>query len=147
MTKFKYIFALIIAMIVIASCQREDNFTVEQQQEINKVAGKWYLKAYLDDQLIFDSVNVVISESLGDSITIKDTINKFWSFKTKAALSDNKSEFQTELSVNENSPFEIGVKIANGKVINSDSIYLEIQFEDDVTPFGNTYQLKGHRAS
>ena len=33
----------------------------------------------------------------------------------------------------------------NGKILGSDSIYLEIQFEDDVTPYQNTYQIKGRR--
>ena len=147
MTKFKYIFTLILAVIVIASCEREDNFTVEEQQQVNEMIGSWDVKAHIEDQVVFDSINVIVTKALGDSITIKDSVNNFWSFQVKAASDVANNAFQTDLSSNENSELNIGVKIANGKIIDKDSIYLEIQFEDDVTPFGNTYVLKGRRAS
>lgn len=148
MTKIKYIFALILTMIIIASCEREESFIADDQhvnEPENLLIGNWSVNAYLADQVVFDSINVVITESLGDSITIKDSINNFWSFQVKAAINDLKNGFQTEESVNENSELGIGIKIANGKVIDSDSIYFEISFEDDVTPFGNTYLLQGRR--
>ena len=55
--------------------------------------------------------------------------------------------FQTKLSKCEVSEKGIGIKISNGQIVNPDSIYFEIQFEDDETPYGNTYVLKGHRIS
>lgn len=39
----------------------------------------------------------------------------------------------------------VGVKITDGKVIGADSLYFEIEFEDDETPFGTTYEIKGSR--
>ena len=70
---------------------------------------------------------------------------KFWKFQVKAAVSKQEGTFETELSNCELSEENIGIKIANGKIVDSDSIYFEIKFEDDETPYGNTYRLKGHR--
>jgi hypothetical protein len=68
------------------------------------------------------------------------------SFQVKASVDGKSNTFQTKLSTNELvNDFAIGVKIPVGKIIDSDSIYMEMQFEDDITPFGNTYQIKGHR--
>ena len=51
------------------------------------------------------------------------------------------------ISASHNPFYDNGIKVFNGKIIDSDSIYLEIQFEDDETPYGNTYQLKGYRVN
>ena len=47
--------------------------------------------------------------------------------------------------INEVSKIGANVKVQNGALINNDSISFNIQFEDDETPFGYTYQIKGHR--
>ena len=62
----------------------------------------------------------------------------------KAAVTAENT-FQTQHSVNAVSGKKIGIKVQNGRIINNDSIYMEVQFEDDETPYGITYQLAGHR--
>jgi len=81
-----------------------------------------------------------------DSITIQDVDEQFWKFRISALADVKQGTFGTKLSNCEISEENIGVKIPYGKVINPDSIYFEIQFEDDITPYGNNYQLRGHRA-
>ncbi|HCY00507.1 MAG TPA: hypothetical protein DG754_10240, partial [Bacteroidales bacterium] len=85
------------------------------------------------------------NETGGDSITVKDSEIKFWKFQVKANANDQNGTFETDLSNCEVSEVSIGVKINNGKILNTDSIYFEIQFEDDETPYGNVYILKGAR--
>ncbi len=147
MNNIKYLFAIITAMVMIASCERDDfqDNNIEDQY-VTSISGKWEVKAYVNDSLIYDSFNLYTSGITGDSIMINDTITNFWNFQVKAKIDEKSNTFQTKLSNNVMlTYFEIGIKIPIGKVIDTDSIYLEMQFEDDITPFGNIYQIKGHR--
>lgn len=147
MNKIIYLIAIIVSMTMIASCERED-FQENKVDEkfITSVPGNWEVKAYLNDTLIYDTFNLFTSTVAGDSITINDTITNFWNFNIKANVDEKNNTFQTKLSHNSQvSDFVVGIKIPVGKIIQSDSIYLEMQFEDDITPYGNTYQIKGHR--
>lgn len=134
-------------MAMIASCEREDfQENNIDKQFITSIPGNWEVKAYLNDTLVYDTFNLFTSKIAGDSIIINDTITNFWNFNVKANVDEQNNTFQTKLSNNSLvSDFVVGVKIPIGKIIQSDSIYLEMQFEDDITPFGNTYQIKGHR--
>lgn len=147
MNKIIYLFAIIATMVMIASCEKEDfqDNNIEEQFSTS-VPGSWEVKAYLNDSIIYDTFNIFTSGISGDSIVINDTIVNFWNFQVKASVDAKSNTFQTKLSTNELvNDFAIGVKIPVGKIIDSDSIYMEMQFEDDITPFGNTYQIKGHR--
>lgn len=143
MKKIIYLLGL-ITLISIASCERE-----ETSQSINTVnlTGKWEVNAYLDSTLIFGpfTLNTLQgTSSMGDSITIWDSETKFWNFQVKASTLVEEGTFETELSKCQASEKAIGIKIFNGKM-QSNSIELEIQFEDDLTPYGQTYRIKGHR--
>jgi len=147
MNKIIYLFAIFAAMTVIASCEREDfQENNVDEQSITSIPGEWEVKAYLNDTLIYDTFNIFTSQVAGDSIIINDTVTNFWNFQVKAEVDEKRNSFQTRLSNNLMvKDFAVGVKIPVGKIIQSDSIYLEMQFEDDITPFGNNYQIKGHR--
>ncbi|MDD2314955.1 MAG: lipid-binding protein [Proteiniphilum sp.] len=143
MKKVIYLLGL-ITLVSIVSCERE-----ETSESINMVnlTGKWEVNAYLDSTLIFGPfmVNTLQStSSTGDSITIWDSETKFWDFQVKASTQGEEGTFETELSKCQTSEKAIGIKIFNGKM-QSNSIYFEIQFEDDLIPYGQTYRLKGHR--
>ncbi len=144
MKKIIYLLGL-ITLVSIVSCERE-----ETSESINMVnlTGQWEVNAYTDSALIFGPFMLNTLQStlpMGDSITIWDSDNKFWDFQVNASTLVEKGTFETELSNCQASEKAIGVKIFNGKILNSDSIYFEIQFEDDQIPYGQTYQLKGHR--
>ena len=150
MKKIIYLLAF-VALGMIASCEQEINNSsfpdVQNPTNIN-TTGKWEVTAHNDSIRVFGPftlLTVTNPESENDSITILDSEVKFWKFQVKAAVNEIDGTFETNLSNCEVSEEGIGIKIANGKIVDSDSIYFEIQFEDDETPYGNIYRLKGHR--
>lgn len=154
MKKFIYLLAF-VALGILASCERDTENTElsDVSNSINDVAtvnvtGKWEVTAHNDSTAIYGPFTVLTvgdHEAKSDSITIQDSEVKFWKFQVKAAVNEKDGTFETKLSICELCEEGVGVKIANGKIVDSDSIYLEIQFEDDETPYGNTYLLKGRR--
>lgn len=149
MKKIFFSTILFISFIFI-SCERSDEGL---QQDYNKqlnssLYGKWDVSAYIEDEFIHGSFPLIIDRSLSletDSVTLRDSTNYFWNFQMKVAVNYDKETFETQKSICEIDNYGIGIKVFNGKIIDSDSIYFEIQFEDDETPYGHTYQLKGKR--
>lgn len=133
------------------SCERDSIIDTDTDTATPiEMAGEWEVMASIHSEPIFEPFKVVISvdsTTNGDSIIIQDSEIKFWDFKVKAAIDPKNSTFETRLSQCEMSDKSIGIKIPIGKLLNPDSIYFEIQFEDDEIPYGNTYQLKGHRTN
>lgn len=144
MKKIIYLISFALLTFFI-SCEKElETVANETRVDLN---GKWEVNAYNDTTFVFGPFNIVtLQETVNsDSITIKDSEVKFWKFQVKANANSRNGVFETDLSNCEVSEEAIGISISNGKIINSDSIYFEIQFEDDEIPFGNTYKLKGSR--
>ena len=120
-----------------------------ENEEINlpesNLQGDWTVNAYIDNNLIFGPFTIstqMTSES--ESIHIKDN-GEFWNFQTKAKVLNSSDIFEAKSSVNELSSIEAKIIILNGSVTNIDNISFEIQFEDDETPYGITYNIKGQR--
>lgn len=150
MKKIIYLLAFVVLCIT-ASCEQEiDNSSfldVQNSAGINST-GKWEVNAYIDTTQVFGPFTLLTVSDYNienDSITILDSEDKFWKFQVKAAINDIDGTFETNLSNCEISEENIGIKIMNGHISNHDNIFFEIQFEDDETPYGNTYILKGHR--
>ncbi|NLD24817.1 MAG: hypothetical protein GX670_11410 [Bacteroidales bacterium] len=150
MKKIIYFLAF-VALAMFASCEQETNNSslpdFQNTTNVN-ITGKWEVTAHNESIPVFGPftlLTVTNPESENDSITILDSEVKFWKFQVKAAVNEIDGTFETNLSNCEVSEEGIGIKIANGKIVDTDSIYFEIQFEDDETPYGNTYHLKGHR--
>ena len=148
--KLKKIVILFVTAAFLLSCQHSEKEVSEAPETAINAVGEWNVSAYLNDSQISKPFTLIILNDISskaDSIILKDISKDFWDFQVKAAIDNTKDVFETKMSNCEVSDFNIGIKIPNGKIINSDSIYLEIQFEDDVTPYGNTYTLKGHRVN
>ncbi|WP_286853828.1 lipid-binding protein [Proteiniphilum sp. UBA5259] len=140
-----YLLGLIIFGTIV-SCERE----IESDAIANPVniTGQWKVNAYNDSILLYGPFKVVTLKDTSagsDSITIQDTDMKFWEFRVKARADETSGTFGTKLSNCEVRGEEVGIKISNGKILDTDSIYFEIQFEDDETPYGVTYKIKGRR--
>lgn len=153
MKKYMYILGLLALGMMIISCEKETENALlpdaEESVSVN-VTGQWEVVAHNDSVAVFGPFTILTvsnPDAKNDSITIQDSEVKFWKFQAKAAVNENDGTFETKLSTCELSDEGVGIKIANGKIVNSDSIYFEIQFEDDETPYGNTYRLKGHRVN
>ena len=148
MKKIIYLLGFVVLTMMV-SCEQEINNNsipeVSNLSDVN-VIGKWEVTAHNDSVPVFGPFTLLtVNNSNNDSITIQDSEVKFWKFQVKAAVNEKGGTFETDLSNCELSEESIGIKISNGKIVDSDSIYFEIQFEDDETPYGNTYRLKGHR--
>lgn len=145
MKKIAYIIGF-IALALLASCENETE-NIALSETAASVNGQWEVTAYNDTTAVSGIFKLItlLDSSGNDSITIQDSGEKFWDFQVGAALNSKEGTFQTKLSESEICEKGVGVKIANGKIMQSDSIYFEIQFEDDITPFGITYQIKGQR--
>jgi hypothetical protein len=77
-----------------------------------------------------------------DSVWIDDA-GTFWDTKTKCKIDIKTLTFSTAEAQNEY--YDSKVTYENGKVIGKDSIYFEVKFSDDATPYGTTYKYSGHR--
>ena len=142
MRKFIFIFTLVLFFTTVACESTLDNKEVILTE--NNLNGQWIVTAYSDD-VTFGPFTIQTQMSYdNDSIFIKDG-GEFWNFQTKVLVSPKDNIFETTSSINEVSKIGANVKVQNGALINNDSISFNIQFEDDETPFGYTYQIKGHR--
>lgn len=124
------------------------NQTIENE-DINipkiNLTGNWTVNAYIDSSLIFGPFTIATRMTTkNDSLYIKDN-GEFWNFQVKAKSINSSNTFKTKASVNEISSLGAKINILNGRVINNTSIAFDIQFQDDETPYGFTYTLKGHR--
>lgn len=150
MKKLLYLI-IFVALGLIVSCEREtENAQIAPTTSKVNVTGQWEVMAHNDSIAIFGPFTVLTindASAENDSITIQDSGDKFWNFQAKAAVNQEMGTFQTNLSNCGAGEEGIGIKISNGRIVDADSIYFEIQFEDDETPYGNTYRLKGQRIS
>lgn len=136
-------FILLLSTIACESNLENDGLLIEESS--SNFNGDWIVKANMDNNITFGPFDIKIQTTpKKDSLYIKDN-GDFWNFQVKTATNSSNNSFKSELSVNELSKVSSKIKVLNGKVIENDSIYFEIQFEDDETPYGITYYLKGHR--
>ena len=134
-------FALLF--IAVACEQSLENGEITLQE--STTVGDWTVSAYIDDNIIFGPFTIsTLPTSDNKSIIIKDN-DEFWKFQTKAELNNSKDEFSCLSSINEIGTLGTKINILNGNFLDADSINFSIQFEDDETPYGYTYNIKGHR--
>ena len=121
---------------------------------IPKASSGWWVNYYvggvalLPKPVFYSTYNT--SANQNDSMWIDD-LGQFWDFKGKVALNYQALTFSSPLSVNVY--YADTAKIANGKILHlgghsrlgfaTDSIYMELQFSDDSSPYGTTYVLQG----
>jgi len=144
-----YILSILSISFMLASCESEEKVNLQETAE-HPIVGEWKVDAYVGNEVIFKNVILQadqISSTRKDSIVLKDKENYFWDFQVNVAVIETNSAFQTQHSISQIEDHNIGVKITNGKIINNDSIYFQVAFEDDETPYGTTYQMKGSRVN
>lgn len=122
------------------SCQKE------YKQEFNwayPVSGDWTVKVANGGNVLTTITMKTYNTSFGkDSIWVDDNKN-FWPFKAKAKVDVKAGTFQTTDFVSyQGSKDEDNVTIGNAKVMNKDSIYMEVSFGSEP---GKTYTISGHR--
>lgn len=144
----KLLYIITFTLLLFTTACETDSLSEDLNTDLplieNNLSGNWNMKAYVDKDEVFGPFDIEITYTTDlDSIIITD--NDFWGFQVKASANNSKNTFSTNLSVNELSKVGAQIKILNGKVIENETIYFEIQFEDDETPYGITYNIKGHK--
>ena len=143
MKKLFYLFILMLLFTAVACEQTLENEEINLPE--SNIQGDWTVNAYVDNNLIFGPFTIsTLTTSENESFYIKDN-GEFWNFQTKVNILNSSDIFEAKSTVNELSSIGAKIMILDGSVINLDSISFDIQFEDDETPYGITYSIKGHR--
>jgi hypothetical protein len=150
---------LLLAIIGLAACEKEDPEI--KNTATYPVSGEWWVTYQVrntEGQLedvgggYYPLLTFNTASNTADSIWVSDA-GSFWDYQVKADLDLPNMAF----SVNEgqNISYESKVRLANGKVLMgqgrstsgvvTDSLYLEVAFDDDTEPFSTTYIVSGHR--
>jgi len=156
MKKINYLILLVVVFVGI-SCEPTSK---KEYSWAYPVAGDWTVKTYVDGAAQSDYYEIKsYNSSFGkDSILIDDygtgvdksaNYGNFWTMKFKLAVNVADKTFGngTNTVLNIIPDYEIGIQALNGKIVGNDSIYFEVKFEDDATPYGTTYQIAGHRTT
>lgn len=144
----KKILFLLAVVLAFASC--EPKFEKEYSWAY-PIAGDWLVTAYdkADSSQASNPFELrAYNSSFGkDSIWIDDyattgSNGNWWCFKFKVAVNMANQTFKADSTTNALPGYDIKVIVQNGKIINKDSIYMEVVFDDDAS---TTYFLTGHR--
>lgn len=160
-------FILIAVVLSLTSCEKLHDWNQPKEPETKNssvylLGGEWWVRYYIDGEVIADYSPLFTYNTAADDgkeMWISDGGN-FWTFTVKSACNVKNISFgsaDTLISTAdwEGSPYDIGILISNGKVIKNggfsasgvvtDSIYFEIRFEDDDSPYETVYQGAGTR--
>lgn len=151
------IYITILATIVLStSCDKKDDYE-EIDSNVVEAAGEWWVnystEGYESGYTKMLTFNTAADD--GTEIWISDEGN-FWPFKVKCPVNISNRTFagtdMVSVALWQGEPYDIKISIANGKIIKeaslqpsgfvADSIYFEIEFEDDP---GTIYQAAGFR--
>jgi len=145
MKKVKVIFFSLVTLLILGlmGCEKE---IVVDYTDAYPIAGTWWVTYQFDDGAgnIGDWYGVGYTKLFiyntardNDSIWIDDHSN-FWDYKLKAGYAG--SDFSVASGWNVSYP--VGIVVSKGKVIDNDSIYMEIEYADDP---GTIYICSGVR--
>jgi hypothetical protein len=164
-----YVLIILVAGFIITSCNQDDPNI--KGTETKAFAGEWFVTYSVDgvdingghSKIITSNTaaNIATEIMVSDYVEANATFGNFWSFKIKAqadpaaySLVANEAESNV-LVTSARTPYETKVNLLNGKIFKNgglsktgvtvDSIYFELQFEDDTTPYGTTYVVSGHK--
>jgi len=148
---------LIMSVVVIALFSCASDYKKEYSWAY-PVAGDWKVTTYVAGVAQGAPYEIKsYNSSYGkDSVWIDDygtgvdkaaNYGHFWTMKFKVAVNMGTKTFGNASSnvINAIPNYGIGINVQNGKIVGNDSIYFEVKFEDDATPYGKTYQIAGHR--
>ncbi len=164
------IIASLLFLVGLSGCTKLYKMNQPEEPEIEysvvwPMSGEWYVTYGIDGNIVKDYTLLYTYNTASESTSefwISDGGNTgsnnatFWSYCVKTPLNLEAKTFSgTDLVSTadwQGEPYSIKVNITNGKVIKdgtksktgvvSDSIYFEIEFEDDP---GTIFQCSGHR--
>lgn len=150
----KNIVFIALFALIFSSCDLKDEYVVEKSKVVD-AAGQWWVNykyASGDESgyLMLQTYNAAADD--GKELWISDEKGKFWDYKVKCPINIDAMTFTGKDL--QNAAYDIKVQLNNGKIIKNggkstsgvvvDSIYFELQFEDDDVP-GKIYKVGGVR--
>lgn len=167
--KRKYVrnIALGLLAVLLWRCNSDDPNIKNTATEA--MAGEWYVTYSVGGTDVGGGHSKIITSNtaanVATEILVSDYVEpnavqgNFWSYKVKVQADPTAESFSANESVSsalyKGDPYYIKVNVMNGKVfpgkghsktgVTVDSIYFELQFEDDAPSFGNTYVVSGHK--
>lgn len=140
--KFLLIYLSTFTLLLLTACDdKPESIDNGNKGDLNY---SWQVSASITGHDFTYGPFTIRTTSNNDSITISDEGN-FWNFRVSVALNADNNTFGNSSSVNAISTVGAKINVPYGKIIDSDSIAFNIQFEDDETPHGITYNIKGRR--
>lgn len=145
------IFKILLASVVAVSMFSCEPTYKKEYSWAYPIAGDWMITAYdkADGSQLTDPFEMrAYNSSFGtDSVWIDDyattgSNGHFWSMKFKVAVNMAAKTFSATTSTNRLPNYNIDIVVENGKIVGTDSLYMEVKFEDDPS---TTYILAGHR--
>ena len=154
-----HILLLFLGLGLTTACEKDDPEI--QNTATYPVSGEWWVTYQVrnaEGQLedvgggYYPLLTYNTASNRPDSIWVSDA-NSFWEYQVKAGLDLPNRAFA--INEGQNVAYDSKVRIANGKVLMgqgrstsgvvTDSLYLEVAFDDDEEPYGTTYIVSGHR--
>lgn len=145
----KFIFIAIV-LFTIVSCEKA--FDPGATKTV-KMSNEWWVNYYVNgvDQYKTVKLSTYNTAANNDSIWIDD-FGTFWDVKFRAKINTDSLTFHATNAAN--NYYTSTVTVTKGKImpkaahspsgVVTDSIYFKIQYSDDTTPFGTTYEVKGY---
>jgi len=148
---------------MMAGCNESDPSIKHTNTEA--FAGEWFVTYTLDGSDVGGGYTEIITSNTAANVAtemfVSDWVDptaksgNFWTYKVKAQSDPKGLTFSADQSESSVEGYNIKVNILNGKIFPKgglskskvvvDSIYFEIEFEDDSPAFGNKYVVSGHK--
>src|ERR1035437_591763 len=147
---YKKIIFIAIVLFAMAGCEKS---FVPGGTSAQKVANEWWVDYYVNgvDQYKTVKLSTYNTAANNDSIWIDD-FGTFWDVKFRAKYNADSLAFHVTGSANDY--YQSAVTVTKGKIMTkaahsptgvvTDSICFKIQYSDDATPYGTTYEVKGY---
>ncbi|MBT1685767.1 lipid-binding protein [Dawidia soli] len=153
--------------MVLLSCDSDDPSIGRTAGQ--EIAGEWWVTYSVDGEDAGGGYSEIITSNTAANVNtemlLSDFVNptaaggNFWTYKIKTQIDPTSKKFSADEVTSTATPggelYDIKVNVLNGQIfidggksrtgVKTDSIYFEIQFEDDTTPFATTFVVQGHR--
>ncbi|QHT65986.1 hypothetical protein GXP67_04530 [Rhodocytophaga rosea] len=153
------ILIIVLAVLGLSACEKDDPEIINTATY--PVSGEWWVTYQIRNEAgqledvgggYYPLITSNTASNKPDSIWITDE-GTYWDYQVKAGLDLPNKSFAVQEG--QNVSYDSKVRIANGKVflnegrstsgVVTDSLYMEVAFDDDSEPFGTTYIVSGHR--
>jgi hypothetical protein len=150
-----YLLGITLTILVFTSCQKKPDVGGTATE---KMANEWWVQLYEPDGSLSyppDYYGKIATyntaANTGNELWLDDLGGNIWDFKVKVNADQNNLTFSADQAESVVDQYNIKITVTDGKIIPNgghsktgvitDSIYMNIEFEDDP---GKLYSIRGH---